>query len=111
MAQRVQIILEDDYDGGVAEETVKFSLGADEYEIDLSTDNAAKLSDALAPWVAHARRTGGRGKRKASLSSSKVAGSSNTSEIRTWAQDNGHNVSSRGRVSAEIRAAYDRAHS
>ena len=27
MAQRVQIILEDDYDGGTAEETVSFRIG------------------------------------------------------------------------------------
>ena len=36
MAQRVQIILEDDYDGGSADETVSFGLDGAEYEIDLS---------------------------------------------------------------------------
>ena len=36
MAQRVQIILEDDYDGGDADETVSFGLDGVEYEIDLS---------------------------------------------------------------------------
>ena len=56
MAQRVQIILEDDYDGGTAEETVSFALDGAEYEIDLSSKNASGLRDALAPWVAHARR-------------------------------------------------------
>ena len=35
MAQRVQIILEDDYDGGTADETVSFALDGAEYEIDL----------------------------------------------------------------------------
>jgi hypothetical protein len=109
MAQRVQIILEDDYDGGVADSTVKFSLGSDEYEIDLSEENASKMADALAPWVAHARRLG-RGKRR-SVAASKPAGSSNTSDIRAWAQENGREVSSRGRVSAEIREAYEKANS
>ena len=106
MAQRVQIILEDDYDGGVAEETVSFGLDGAEYEIDLSSKNAASLRDALAPWLGHARKTGGRRKR----GSSKQSGSSSTSDIRAWALSNGHDVSSRGRVSAEVREAYEKAH-
>ena len=61
MAQRVQIILEDDYDGGTAEETVTFALDGAEYEIDLSSKNAAGLRDALARWVGHARTIGGSG--------------------------------------------------
>jgi hypothetical protein len=105
MAQRVQVILEDDYDGGTAEETVSFALDGAEYEIDLSSENAAGLRDALAPWLAHARKTGGRRKRGA-----KPAGDSSTSEIRAWALANGHDVSSRGRVSSEVREAYERAH-
>jgi hypothetical protein len=105
MAQRVQIILEDDYDGGTADETVSFAIDGAEYEIDLSEKNAADLRDALAPWLAHARKTGGRRKR-----GSKPAEASSTSDIRAWAQANGHEVSSRGRVSAEVREAYERAH-
>jgi hypothetical protein len=106
MAQRVQIILEDDYDGGVAEETVSFGLDGAEYEIDLSSKNAANLRDALAPWLGHARKTGGRRKR----GGSKQSGSSSTSDIRAWALANGHDVSSRGRVSADVREAYEKAH-
>ena len=105
MAQRVQIILEDDYDGGTADETVTFALDGAEYEIDLSSKNAAGLRDALAPWLAHARKTGGRRKR-----SSKTSGSSSTSDIRAWAQGQGLDVSSRGRVSADVRDAYEKAH-
>jgi hypothetical protein len=105
MAQRVQVILEDDFDGGTAEETVTFALDGAEYELDLSSKNAAGLRDALAPWVAHARKTGGRRKR-----GSKPPSDSSTSEIRAWAQNNGHSVSSRGRVSSEVRSAYEQAH-
>jgi hypothetical protein len=105
MAQRVQIILEDDYDGGTADETVTFSLDGAEYEIDLSSKNATGLREALAPWVAHARKIGGRRKR-----STKATGSSSTSDIRAWAQAQGLDVSSRGRVSAEVREAYEKAH-
>ena len=77
MAQRVQIILEDDYDGGTADETVSFALDGAEYEIDLSSKNANGLREALAPWVAHARKIGGRRKR-----GTKAAGSASTSDIR-----------------------------
>ena len=37
MAQKVQVILVDDMDGGSADETVSFSLDGVSYEIDLST--------------------------------------------------------------------------
>ena len=47
MAQSVQIILEDDLEGGPAEETVQFGLDGRQYEIDLSTANAEKLREAL----------------------------------------------------------------
>jgi len=105
MAQRVQIILEDDYDGGVADETVSFALDGAEYELDLSSENAAKLRDELAVWIGHARKTGGRRKR----ATAKSDDSSSTSEIRAWALANGHDVSSRGRVSAEVREAFEKA--
>jgi hypothetical protein len=105
VAQRVQIILEDDYDGSVADETVAFGLDGVEYEIDLSSANAASLRDALGPWVAHARKTGGRRRRSA-----KSTEPSSPSDIRAWAQTQGIEVSSRGRVSAEVREAYQKAH-
>ena len=35
---------------------------------------------------------------------------SSTSDIRAWAQEQGYEVSSRGRVSSEIREAYEAAH-
>jgi hypothetical protein len=112
MAQRVQVILEDDLDGSQADETVLFGLDGAEYEVDLSTENAQALRDALAPWVGVARRTGGRRKRAAVTAPRPAENGSgaNTSDIRAWAQENGYEVSSRGRVSAEVRDAYDKAH-
>ena len=112
MAQRVQIILEDDLDGGDASETVTFGLDGVTYEIDLNEDNAAALRDALAPWVGHARRAGGRRTtRKASASTgSSSQGGTETTKIREWARANGYEVSDRGRISAEIQEAYAKAH-
>jgi len=42
------IVLEDDLEGGKADETVKFALDGIQYEIDLSEKNAQKLRDAVA---------------------------------------------------------------
>ena len=112
MAQRVQVILEDDLDGSQADETVLFGLDGAEYEVDLSTENAQGLRDALAPWVGVARRTGGRRKRTTTTPSrpAESDGGTRTSDIRAWASENGYEVSSRGRVSAEVREAYEKAH-
>ena len=115
MAQRVEYILEDDLDGGTADQTVQFGLDGVEYEIDLSSENYDKLRDTLAPWVGVARRTGGRRKRTggsaaAPRPAAAEGSANNTSDIRSWAQENGFEVSSRGRVSAEVRDAYEKAH-
>src|SRR3954463_10222525 len=105
MAQQVNIVLVDDIDGSDAEETVSFALDGKEYEIDLSAKNAAKLRDAVAPYVGHARRAAGRrrGARGA-------AGGPSPADIRAWARDNGFDVPDRGRVSSEVRDAYTAAH-
>jgi hypothetical protein len=122
MAQKVQVILVDDVDGGEATETVSFALDGVSYEIDVSEPNAAKLRDALAPWVGHARRVGGRsggssgGTRARSGGSSGGSGRSrgnskhDLSDVRSWARENGFQVSDRGRVSSEVIAAYEKAH-
>src|SRR5256886_14668047 len=63
MAQKVTVELEDDLDGGPADETVRFGVDGAEYEIDLSKKNAAALRRTLAPFIDHARRAG-RGQRR-----------------------------------------------
>ncbi|HXU98288.1 MAG TPA: Lsr2 family protein [Jiangellaceae bacterium] len=107
MAQKVQVILVDDLDGGEAAETVNFSLDGVAYELDLSKKNAAKFRDALAPYVGSARKSARRGGRRGQARGSR---GSNTSAIRQWARDQGLKVSDRGRVPAEILAKYDSAH-
>lgn len=56
MATRTTITLEDDLDGYPADETVRFGLGAAEYEMDLNAANAGRLRTQLAPFVEHARK-------------------------------------------------------
>jgi Lsr2 len=117
MAQQVQVILVDDLDGGPAQETVSFALDGASYEIDLNSDNAARLREELATWVGHARRIGGgRSSTRKSPGRSRPAAAgtgggsrAQTATIREWARANGHKVSERGRISAGVLAAYQAA--
>lgn len=104
MAQRVHIVLEDDLDGSEAAETVSFALDGVTYEMDLSEENAAKLRDALAPWIGNARRVGGR-----RSTGRKPQKGTSANDIRAWAIEQGMQVSARGRVPAEVREAYEKA--
>src|SRR6266536_3278529 len=63
MATRVTVALEDDLDGGPADETLWFGLGGWEYEIDLNEKNARTFHQQLAPFLEHARKAG-RGPRR-----------------------------------------------
>ena len=113
VAQKVQVLLVDDLDGGEADETVTFAVDGVSYEIDLTTENADKLRKLLAPYVEHGRRIGGRstrGRGKGARSAASAASSQDTAKIRRWAKENGYEVNDRGRVPAQIREAYEKAH-
>ncbi|GAB3005870.1 MULTISPECIES: histone-like nucleoid-structuring protein Lsr2 [Amycolatopsis] len=111
MAQKVLVSLVDDLDGSEADETVEFGLDGINYQIDLSSENAEELRDALAQYVEHARRAGGR-KRAGGRPSAKPAASSASVDreqnqaIRAWARKNGFQVSDRGRIPSEVVEAY-----
>ena len=115
MAQRVRIELTDDLlnDGTPADETVTFALDGVTYEIDLTAANAGKLRDGLAPWVASGRRIAGRkqvGRAAGGGGRRSRSGAGSANEIREWARAQGMEVSERGRVRDEVRAAYEAAH-
>ncbi len=112
MAKKVQVLLVDDLDkSSPADETVSFSLDGVSYEIDLTSANAAKLRDELAVWIGHAERTGGRKSAgRAPRGAARGGAKSDLSAVREWARSNGHQVSDRGRISADVQAAYDKAH-
>lgn len=107
MAKRVHVTLEDDIDGSPAASTVTFALEGKTYEVDLSAGNAEKLADALAPYIAVARKVGRPG--RATTRPTKAGGT--TRKVREWATSQGLPVSKRGRIPADIQEAYDRAHS
>ena len=104
MATKVTIALEDDLDGGPADETVRFGLDATAYEIDLNKKNARAFRKQLAPFVEYARRTG-RGQRRPRTSSSRQR----SGDIRAWAKGQGIAVSERGRIPASVAAQYEAA--
>jgi nucleoid-associated protein Lsr2 len=103
MARRTIVALEDDLDGGPADETVRFGVGGSEYEIDLSEKNAAKLRKQLAPFVEHARRAGSQPRRPVRTAASRRR----SRDIRDWARDQGIQLSERGRIPAGIAAQYE----
>jgi hypothetical protein len=118
MARKTQILLEDDLNGELltdgAGETIAFALDGTFYEIDLSTDNATKLRDDLARYLAAARKVSAptrptsntdRGAKR-----SGGGGRTDLAEIRKWAKANGHEVSERGRIASAVVEAYDAAH-
>lgn len=106
MAQKVQVILIDDFDGGDAVETVRFSLDRGSYEIDLSTKNADALRADMAPWVAKARRVAADKPTRRGKSTGSAAARKETAEIREWAKANGYQIGDRGRIPTEIVEAF-----
>jgi len=99
MAQRVTVALEDDLDGGPADETVRFAFGAAE-------KNAAAFRKKLAPFVEHARKAGRAQPRRASRT---AASRQRSGDIRAWAKDHGIAVSPRGRIPASVVEQYQAA--
>lgn len=116
VAQKVQVLLVDDLDGGEASETVSFSLDGTSYEIDLSEKNANELRDSFAKYVGAARKAGrsGGGGSTSSRSSTRSSSRSSTAmdrdqaaAIRAWAKKQGLQVSDRGRIPASIIEQYN----
>ena len=111
MAQKVQIVLTDDLDGSEADETVSFAMDGVSYEVDLSESHAEALRAVFGPYLLAGRRTGGRYKVAARQAATATATRTRADlgDMRAWARENGFQVSDRGRVSGEIKAAYEAA--
>lgn len=112
MAQIREVRLIDDLDGESADETVEFGLDGKVFEIDLSKGNAGRLRDALAEFVAAARKSGG-SRRRSGGSGAPAAPVRRPSidreqnqAIRDWARKRGMKVSDRGRIPADVLEAY-----
>jgi hypothetical protein len=107
MAQKIQTLLVDDIDGSPAKETVRFSLDGAEYEIDVNSEHGEELREALALYIAHARKTRRTGSaRNASRASQGTTADVDPAAARAWAIERGKKVNPRGRVPAHIVAEY-----
>jgi len=104
MTKSVSVVITDDLDGSEGARTVTFSFDGVPYEIDLVEVNRVKLEEALAPFIAAARRAR-RGERR---TTSRTRPADRTA-VRAWARGAGLAVSDRGRISAEVMRQYEAA--
>lgn len=105
MALKITKVLVDDLDGSSAAHTTTLTVDGITWEVDLSADNHDKLMAALEPFTSAGRKVGGR-----RPSRRPAASGSRTAQIREWAAANGKKVADRGRIPADVVAAYEAAH-
>lgn len=109
MARTFVAVIKDDLTGEVIEdgqaETIEFAINGKAYTIDLGKKNAAVFHKTLDKYTAVATKVGGPSRGKPA-----ARGKDDLAAIRAWATLNGHTVAARGRISAEVKEAYDKAH-
>ncbi len=120
MAQKFQVVLTCDLDEDEvpAAQTVSFGYDGHNYDFELCEQHLEEVNEVLQAWIGAARPAGGGRRRRASAPASAPSrprrsaanGSGGSAGIREWARSNGFSVSERGRISAEVRRAYDEAH-
>lgn len=113
MAQRIQTLLTDDLDPALeATETIVFGLDGSSYEIDLNDQHSAEMREAFAPFVAAARKVGGRppvrrgAKSASSEKASQTGEGPDPSAVRAWAKEHDIAVSERGRIKGTVLAQF-----
>ena len=128
MTTITNVLLVDDLDGSAAEDTIRFGLDGQAYEIDLSAPNAGKLRGALARYVDAARiaangKPGKRGRKPGATSRGSSAPAATfrpptangdqpltpaeRAALRAWAADQpGVTVAERGRIAASVIAEW-----
>lgn len=105
MAKRTVTIVTDDLTGaelGGDVVNVTFALEGAAYEIDLAPSSAADLREALKPFI-NAAHTVNRSNRRSAATS---APAGEQSAARAWLLEQGVDVPSRGRLSAELLQRY-----
>src|ERR1700756_3711571 len=96
-----QVILIDDIDGSTGAETLTYTFEGQDYEIDLSEQNAQKFRAALAPYLEKSREVERAAVRTPGVRRTRQGGGSGRSRdelsaIRSWAEANGRDVAPRG---------------
>ena len=86
----------DEIDGSQADETVRFGLDGEAFELNLSKAHAEELRRSLEPYVKTAGKTGS--KRNSRRFRSAAIDKDQARAIRGWAKQHGMKVSDSGRV-------------
>lgn len=102
----------DDFDGTTPAESYSFIVGDKEYMIDLSEENAKEFQSLLdqfeekmTPYIRAGRALGKANPRRSS-SSNKSSGP-DPKLVRAWAEEEGIELNSRGRIPANIIEQYE----
>lgn len=104
----IKKIIESDISGKAGATTVSFGLKDTWYEIDLTTDEAKELEQALADYLSKSRKAS---RREASPRFVPETTPQERAEIRRWAWANGYeDLSERGQIPTAIYHAYQQAH-
>lgn len=91
---------------------VTLGWGREQWELDLCPTHNAELSSQFDTWTAKARRaTGGRSSRGSGSRAATFGTTTDANAVREWAKANGHKVGEKGRIAADVRAAYEAANS
>jgi hypothetical protein len=112
MAKRQVTITTDDIDGSEANNSIEFAYRGKSYRIDLNDTHAEELDEVLAPYISAATETsrgGGRTSRSGGSPRSRASSGSgdvDPKQVRAWAEANGVEVSTRGRISASVIEQY-----
>lgn len=113
MARKMVVELVDDLDGTLIEagegEHITFSVNGVDYEIDLKTKNAREFLKTMDFYIEHATKVGSH-KRRPTAKADSARSRSQAREVREWAAANGYEVSTRGRIPADVQEAFDAAH-
>ncbi|MEU2005158.1 Lsr2 family protein [Rhodococcus sp. NPDC019627] len=119
MARKVVVELVDDIDGTIfgdgEGENITFSVNGVDYEIDLKDKYAKKFHKQIGYFISYATRTGGRKRRSDRpvvpvVADVPVRRRGEVKEIRAWAAEQGYDISSHGRIHAEVEQAFRDAH-
>lgn len=110
IVQLVDDLTREDIEAGTGE-SVRFGLDGVGYTIDLTAEHAGNLREALAPYLAVARKADSVVRAPRGTAGSRAARTpkGDLKAIRDWANANGHPVSGRGRIPGVVQDAYNAA--
>jgi hypothetical protein len=106
MATKIAVVLEDDLDGGPADETVRLAIDGTDYQIDLSTYDAAAFRRQFAPT---SNTPAGKAQDSGSVQGRTVVGRARRANIRAWAKVQAIALGGSGRIPADVVEQYQAA--